>query len=255
MDPYLEQYWRDIHHRLLTYASDQLQPVLPGDLRARLEERVWVEPISGDDRAIYPDIRVIERGRRPDGAQSERAAVGFADPLVLRLEDEPASEGFIEVIDIGSGKRVVTVIELLSLSNKWPGDGQNQYTQKQRELRDAGVSLVEIDLLRAGKRVLAVPPRRIPDSHRTAYQVCVHRGWRPKEYEVYRAPLREPLPTIKVPLRETDADAPLDLQKLVELAYTNGGYDDIDYKVEPQPPLDPDDAAWADELLKGQGLR
>ncbi len=28
-DPYLEQYWGDIHHRLITYISDALQKELP----------------------------------------------------------------------------------------------------------------------------------------------------------------------------------------------------------------------------------
>ena len=49
MDPYLERFWRDVHHRLVTYAADALQPNLPEDLRARVEERVFVEteePIS-----------------------------------------------------------------------------------------------------------------------------------------------------------------------------------------------------------------
>ena len=44
MDPYLEKYWRDIHHRLLTYACDELQSCLPDGLRGRLGDRVVVEP-------------------------------------------------------------------------------------------------------------------------------------------------------------------------------------------------------------------
>jgi hypothetical protein len=43
MDPYLEESWGDVHHRLITYAADQLQTTLPKDLRARVEERVFVE--------------------------------------------------------------------------------------------------------------------------------------------------------------------------------------------------------------------
>ena len=38
MDPYLEQFWGDIHHRFITYACDQLQITLPGDLRDALEQ-------------------------------------------------------------------------------------------------------------------------------------------------------------------------------------------------------------------------
>ena len=61
------------------------------------------------------------------------------------------------------------------------------------------ISLVEIDLLRAGPHVLQIPLRQYPQSHRTPYKVCVHRGWKASA-EIYRVPLREPLPAIRVPL-------------------------------------------------------
>jgi hypothetical protein len=257
MDPYLEEHWRDVHHRFLTYACDDLQQYLPSDLRARLEERVFVEPDTQDGRGIYPDVRVVERPGRGalPGGTAEMSAVAVAEPLIIHGEDEPATEGYIEIIDVGSGHRVVTVIELFSVSNKFAGEGQEKYLQKQREYRRAGVSLIEIDLLRAGKRVVAVPRRLVPASHRTTYQVCVMRGWRPGYFEVYRVPLREPLPTIHVPLRQTDRDPPLNLQALIERCYHNGRYDDINYRAEPDPPLAPDDAAWAHAMLTSQGLR
>jgi hypothetical protein len=253
MDPYLEEHWRDVHHRFLTYACDELQPRLPSDLRARLEERVFVESEFGDGRGIYPDVRVIERPGR-GGAVALASDIQAAEPLIIHAESEPATEGFIEIIDVGTGNRVVTVIELLSDSNKLPGEGQDQYRKKQREYLQGGVSLVEIDLLRSGQRVLSVPMARVPVSHRTTYQVCVTRGWGPRAYEVYRAALREPLPTIRVPLRPTDPDAPLDLQVLIDRCYHNGRYDDINYRAAPNPPLAPDDEAWAKELLAAKGL-
>ena len=254
MDPYLEQYWRDVHHRFLTYASDELQPHLPDDLRARLEERVYVEPEFGDGRGVYPDVRVVERpGRSVQAAVP--VDVEVAEPLVIDAESEPATEGFIEIIDVGSGHRIVTVIELLSDSNKFAGDGQVQYLKKQREYLNAHVSLVEIDLLRSGRRVVAVPWGRIPSSHRTTYQICVTRGQKPRRHEVYRAPLRDRLPTIRVPLRETDRDVPLNLQSLIDGCYHNGRYDDIDYGADPHPALPPEDTGWAHELLAAKGLR
>jgi hypothetical protein len=254
MDPYLEEHWRDIHHSFLTYARDDLQEYLPNDLRARLEERVYVEPEYEDGRGIYPDVRVVEHPGRGGGV-ALAAEVEVAEPLIIHAESEPATEGFIEIIDVGSGNRVVTVIELLSNSNKQPGEGQDQYRKKQREYLQGGVSLVEIDLLRSGTRRLAVPAMLVPPSHRTTYQVCVTRGWRPRSHEVYRAPLREPLPTIRVPLRQTDPDVPLNLQALIDRCYHNGRYDDINYRAEPNPPLVPEDVAWAQELLSAKGLR
>ena len=252
MDPYLERYWRDVHHRLITYSCDQLQPRLPANLRARMEERVFVESDDDEYRAFYPDVHVFERGVAGDAAMDPEGNVAVAKPLVVHLDDEPLSQGRIEIVDAGTGNRVVTVIEFLSPSNKFPGQGQDLYLRKQRESKAAGVSMVEIDLTRAGQRVMLLPPRRIPRSHRTTYQVCVLRGWVGNKVEVYQAPLQCRLPTIQVPLRETDTDVSLDLQALVNLCYENGRYDDLDYQSPPVPPLDAHDAAWADEHLSGK---
>jgi hypothetical protein len=255
MDPYLEKHWRDVHQRLVIYGADQLQAHLPPDLRARVEERVFVDAADGPARSMYPDIRVTEHPRRGSTGPEAASATALAEPLIVHVEDEPATESFIEIVEAGSGHRVVTVVEVLSLANKLPGEGQDLYLRKQRELKEGRVSLVEIDLLRSGQHVLSIPRERIPPSHRTPYRVCVRRGWRPTAFEIYRVPLRERLPVISVPLRESDADAPLDLQALIEQAYRNGRYDDLNYGTDPEPPLNADDAAWADEILRGKGLR
>jgi hypothetical protein len=75
---------------------------------------------------------------------------------------------------------------------------------------------------------------------------------RPK---VYRASLRERLPVVAIPLRPSDRDVPLELQAIFNECYRNGGYDDVDYRVAPDPPLLAEDAAWADTLLQEQGKR
>jgi hypothetical protein len=256
MDPYLEACWGDVHHRLITYLCDQLQPRLPRDLRARVQERVLVDAPGPGDRGVYPDIRIIERSRGRAKSPPQTGELAVAEPLIITLSDDPVTEGFIEIIDLGTGRQVVTLIEILSMSNKRRGPGQELFRQKQEEAWVARVSLVEIDLLRRGRRAFCIPAEVIPESHRTAYQVVVRRGWRPFSVEVYRAPLRERLPIIRVPLRETDEDVPLDLQAALIQAYANGGYDDdLDYDTEPDPRLKPADAKWADALLRSAGLR
>lgn len=69
MDPYLERHWGDVHTRLITYASDQLQKILPRDLRARVEERVVVAQWDRT-RSLFPDVRVIET--RPGSGRASR---------------------------------------------------------------------------------------------------------------------------------------------------------------------------------------
>jgi hypothetical protein len=260
MDPYLEASWGDVHTSLVTYARDLLRPQMPADLRVRVEEHVTVQRDDGERHGMYPDFRVVERPNgspAPAGAAGTAAvAVAEAEPLVVPLEWDQATQRSIEIIDSRSGNRVVTAIEFLSLANKSGRIGPQLYRQKQRDLIEGGVSLVEIDLLRDGLHVLAVPLGSLPEPYARPYRVCVVRGSRPVQAEVYRLSLRERLPVIKIPLRETDPDARLDLQALIELAYQNGDYGrEIDYRRDPMPPLPGEDAAWADALLRAQGRR
>jgi len=220
-----------------------------------MQERVFVETEWGDRRPIYPDVYAAEYSQaREPGPETPYGSVA-AEPVVVEIPHEQVTEGYIEILDAGSGGRVVTIIELVSPSNKEPGSGRDLYLKKQREAYAAETSLVEIDLILGGQWVLACAEHRIPRSHRTTYQICVRRGWRPLRPEVYAVPLREPLPTIRIPLRESDDDVTLALQPLSEQCYRNGRYDGLDYTVAPEPPLDEDDAKWTDELLRSKGLR
>jgi transcription antitermination factor NusG len=80
------------------------------------------------------------------------------------------------------------------------------------------------------------------------YVVCVRRAARPMQREVYPIPLRERLPVIRVPLRVTDHDVTLDLQKLVNHCYTTGRYWKLDYQRPLYPPPAPGDQAWMSQL-------
>ncbi len=272
MDPYLERHWGDVHQSAITCIRDWLQPRLPGDLRARTQERVFIDAPDPTRAEYDPDVRVIERPvtsrvagsgavtvESPTGTETA-TVMGNGDrppaqPLLIHLDIEPVTEGYVEIIDVKSGHRVVTTIELLSAANKRPGQGRRLYLKKRQDQQAAGVNLVEIDLLRRGKSVVMVGKAQLPPSDRTAYQVCVWRGSRPHLVELYRVPLRERLPVISIPLRPADPDVPLDLQTILDQCYRNGGYDDIDYKAEPIPALKTDNAKWADALLRELGRR
>ena len=116
-------------------------------------------------------------------------------------------------------------------------------------------ALVEIDMIRHGGHVLAVPQSKIPAEYLSPYAVCVTRGWQFARAEYYPIYLKDPLPRFRVPLRESDPDVVLDLQLLLSEAYATGNYDDIQYGRDAEPPLKGDDAVWADELLRSQGKR
>src|SRR5262245_50775248 len=107
MDPYLETHWRDVHARLVIYASDALQSVLPGGLRARVEESVLLETPKGlGEHPLFPDVRVVEyTEKRPTEARPERG-VAVAEPLLVDAEPASVTEPFLEIIDRESGNRV-----------------------------------------------------------------------------------------------------------------------------------------------------
>jgi hypothetical protein len=252
MDPYLERYWRSVHHRLITYAGDELQAVLPRNFRVEVEERVFVAGVDETGRSVYPDVHVVHRDRLTTPTVGDRA---ITEPVVIELPDEPATETYLEIIDTASGNRVITALEFISPANKTTGDGNELYLRKQQDYRVAGVSQVEVDLTRRGDRWLVFPMARIPRKHRTTYLACVRRSWEPQKIEAYPVPLQEGLPTIGIPLVDSVADAPLNLQGLVDVCYRKGRYDDMNYRDEPDPKLQPADAAWADQLLRSKGLR
>ena len=255
MDPYLQQHWRDVHSSLVIYARDQLQRGLPSGLVARVEERVYLEKEGEADRSIFPDVFVVERPKRRRAAGASRGGVALAEPVIVKFRNEPLTETFLQILDAKSGKRVVGIVEFISPTNKIPGAGYDLYRQKQMEAEQAGISLVEIDLVLGGHRVLSVPLSRIKFRYRTRYQAIVRRGWNWQEAAVYPLPLNDRLPAIPVPVRQTDRDAPLDLQALIDQSYQNGCYDDIDYQEESDPPLEGNDAVWADKLLREAGKR
>ena len=256
MDPYFEAHWGDVHTSLAIYARNHLNKQLPAGLVARVQESIGVEvddPTDPNVVTYLPDVQVSHADYGP--LRTDRGGVMTADePLILKRTTEPEVIRSLHITTADGGK-LVTAIEFLSPSNKIGRTGQDAYRKKQKDILASRASLVEIDMIRAGRHVLAVGLGRIPTKYRTMYKAVVVRGWKRSQAEYYPLPIRAPLPTIKVPLRKTDPDAALDLRALVALAYDDGGYDAIDYRGRLDPDLGPDDAAWADAHLKAAGKR
>jgi hypothetical protein len=129
---------------------------------------------------------------------------------------------------------------LLSPSNK--ESDRAEYLQKRQHYLKSGVGLVEIDLLRGGRRLpLENPPA-------CDYCVMIVRPGDSPRIGVWPMKLRDALPEIPVPLRPADPDAKLAIQDLLHALYDSGGYEDYIYDGEPEPPLTPNDAEWARQI-------
>lgn len=254
MNPYLERFWPDVHTVLIGYIRDAISGDLPPDLKARVEERVSIDD-EQQERQYIPDVSIEEawRGGRlpPTWAPSPDAGGGIAaaKPQLIVLDE--SKERWVEVRDRAGN--LVTAIELISPSNKRP-PGVREYRARQTDFIEAGISLVEIDLIRAGRPVFRVPPDSIRGRDDCGYAVSVSRACLPRQHEVYACPLRQRLPAIRIPLRPDDRDVVLDLQPLIDKAYANGRYWMEDYSERLAPPLSADDRAWADERLREANL-
>jgi hypothetical protein len=216
-----------------------------------------VEETEGEPLRQYRADVALVRARQsaPNRAGKASSSIVVPEPYIIEHLDGPQIDRFVRIIDVANGNRLVTAIEVLSPWNKAAGRLNVDYLRKLDDYTAAGVSIVEIDLLRSSRSRLKVIDMDLPPEGRRAYLICVQKGWRPGRWEAYPVDLREPIPPIKVPLRKTDRDVVLNLQPLLNRVYTAGGYNDIDYSKPPEPELNSRDAAWANELLRKAQVR
>ena len=275
MDPYLEapDIWPDLHDALGGGIRNLLNEMLPAPYYARVEMRQELGIIEepGARQRIIPDVAVVSRPSpvpEPTAApQSESGGVSVATlirrevshALRLRIQIEPIRHPFVEIRDPSRGHKLITLIEILSPSNKRSGPDRVAYESKQREVLESDANLIELDFIRGGKRILPdLGLRTMIDRLEPppAYVILSNRGWRRArafDYDVYPIGLRDKLPCIAIPLKEGEAEVPLDLQYIFDRAYDTGPYrrGAVDYAGPvPAPALEEADGAWAVEITR-----
>jgi hypothetical protein len=163
MDPYLEarSLWSGVHASMITYFQEALQPQLRPKYIARIEERLQLTQIS---QSYVPDVVLLQALREPTVTYAPTQSLVADEPQIVSTPDEAYRELYLEIIARESGD-VVTIIELLSPANK-VGDGRSQYIQKQNDLLETDINLVEMDLLGYGQptilaRVMCLSPIRL----------------------------------------------------------------------------------------------
>ncbi len=251
MDPYLEASWNAVHVFMMGSVAARLNKSLPAGLRARPEESVRVEAATGHRHPSYgyrADVAVVP-APRPAGGGGATILADPAEPVLVPYERETVVDRRVQIIDVESGGRVVTVVEVLSPRNKRRGDSNDAYRRKLADLDAGGVNWVEIDLLRSSRRWLPVGWNQLPPSRRAAYLALTHRH-ADRVVRAYPIDLRQRLPVVDVPIRDGEPDAALDLQGVFDRVYEDGSFEATDYTRPPDPPLPDADAAWAAELLR-----
>lgn len=268
MDPYLEEpgLWPDFHNAMAAEIRNALNRRLPPAYYAQLELRTEMGVFADAPRSrSVPDVSV-QRGPRglpasPTGgvAVLDAPRTVVSPSLEVELVVEPIELASIAIRDQRQGRKLVTLIEIVSPSNKRPGRDCDAYTKKLLATLASDSSLIEIDLLRTRERTWSRPEftpegsLQLPESD---YLVTVSRAWQRGDrfrLEAFPIPVTESLPVISVPLRPAEEESPLDLQHCFRLAYDGGPYQRgaVDYGNPPEPPLRLNIQEWARTLAAG----
>ncbi len=249
MDPFLEsQEWEDFHASLNLVIRDSLSPRLAPRYVVRVERRVYVESFRDDGLPfVRPDVAVLRTAETAGAAAVAAGPATMIEPFECELPMPEERREVYLLIRLRETMEVVTVLETLSPGNKRAGgDGRREYLEKRETVLQSQAHLVELDLLRGGLRLPTTTP--LPQGD---YFAIVSRRQRRPRAAVYAWTIRDPLPTIPVPLKKGDPDVPLDLQAAFNTVYDRARYDlSMDYRADLQPPLSEDNAEWARRLVQ-----
>ncbi|WP_026073086.1 DUF4058 family protein [Nodosilinea nodulosa] len=242
MNPYLEQpgLWPQVHNRLIVAIADDLTPQVAPKYRVSIEERVYTTteplPLVG-----IADVAVAQRQIDPNVAQTTAQLI---EPRRVQVPlPVEVTERFLEVRLVQTNA-VVCLIEVLSPSNKRPGDGRTAYETKRQKILGSATNLVEIDLLRSGS------PMPLGDLERKPYSILVSRSAERPNAELYEFDLPEPSPSFPVPLQPDDPEPIVNLQRLINDLYSRARLDlAIGYAQPVKPELSEPDAAWVEAVL------
>jgi hypothetical protein len=231
MDPFIEsQVWEDFHSSFLTVLREVLVARLRPKYVVQVEKRIYLERELEEERTSYVADAAIYQGSnsRPgqpsatDTAECEQVGVHIQTATVPMLDEH--RESFLTLRRNGDHE-VVTVIELLSPTNKRPkSEGNRLYLEKRISLMQSQASFVEIDLLIGGDR-MPFRPNAAED-----YLVLISRANRRPLVTVISREANRQLPRIPIPLAVPDEDVVIDLQMVFNEVYDRAGYDyAIDY--------------------------
>jgi hypothetical protein len=249
MNPYLEQddVWHDFHERLLPHLAEVIGSQLAAAYIVKIDEHVYIHEPPAEHRAFLGrgDVLVAARPPSSPGGVATATAPAAAPAEVVLPSVDVEGISFLEIRD-RRDRRLVTVLEVLSPTNKYSGPDREQYLGKRGRLLASSAHLVEIDLLRGGPRMPFAGA--LPECD---YYALVSRMEKRPRADFWPVRLADALPVIPIPLRAPDPDVPLDLQAALLHVYDAARYGNYIYEGRPQPALSPAQEAWARPFLTG----
>ncbi|KAM3092459.1 DUF4058 family protein [Phormidesmis sp. 146-12] len=253
MDPYLEYaaFWSSFHTRFMVAIADAIAPQLGTQYYVEVESRTYQTDDQDDEILIgIPDAIVFaERGE----AKSASAIEQETGRVATQIQPEKVSlpmpielyQRYLEVREMGTDE-VITIVELLSPTNKRAKDGRSDYEKKRRLILASQTHLVELDLLR-GAKPMAMHGARSD----ATYRILISRSEQRPIADLYAVMLDQPLPDIPIPLKPGEPEPVLPLQAVFNQLYERARYATrIDYRQPlPPPKLSEAQQQWMDTVL------
>jgi hypothetical protein len=245
MNPYLEReyVWHDFHESFMPLVREVLSAQVLPRYFVRIEEHLYLHELSARERRLLgkADVSITPTSRSGDTPPTATAVIAPAE-VTLPLAVDVERESFLEIRDRES-RQLITVLELLSRSNKYAGPDREQYIGKRNQYLFSPAHLVEIDLLCGGPRM---PINDLPSCD---YYVMVSRAPDRPRAGIWPLQLADRLPVVPVPLRTGEPDATLDLQEVLHRIYDAAGYAVYVYEGSPEPELSSAQQSWAQQFL------
>ena len=261
MNPYLEHrdIWPDFHDDLAAQLRGTLGPQLPDRYRIALQRRVEVAEPFGDPSGLalmIPDALVTSEPGGPGPASSRSTTAVMEAPAAVAAPPESATPVRVRMprevrvtwlrVERAPNREVVTIIEILSPTNKAPGEGRRRYIRKREAVIASGVNLVEIDLLRRGEPMpLETPP---PASD---YRILVCRALERPDALLYPFGVKQAIPRFELPLLPEDAGPEVDLGAIIDGMHHTARYGPVaGYEnPPPEPEFTPEVQQWVAERV------
>jgi hypothetical protein len=252
MNPYLEhpELWPGVHHWLIINLAQALVPQLRPKYRVAVEVRVY-ETNTLESNIMIPDVTIKQFPSKNNTTNINTNTATIIKPVTVTVPmTESIKLGYLEIKEVATNE-VITVIEILSPTNKKSGEGRISYEKKRQRILKSATHLVEIDLLRGWKSMPL-----IEQGVKSDYRILVSESNKRPLADLYSFNLPDNIPSFPLPLKLEDDQPIVDLQSLINKVYDEGGFDlAIDYNLPPVPSINQHDQDWLDNLLKSQQLR
>jgi hypothetical protein len=173
--------WAYFHKDWLLQLRSLIRPQLPPEYRIFVEsEAILIAPGASTVTAtVLPDVAVA-RGKAAGSTPARGAMAATAALIEVEEECETFTKYWL-LIRRAPENLVVASLEILSPSNKGLGNrfDRDNHLRKRESLLDAGVSVMEVDALLSGQRLLPAALSDLARFERNAW-MAFHRDGRRK---------------------------------------------------------------------------